>query len=270
MAEEHTIAKPSGECCLKGYIHGGEKARGTFETVSNIETYVSEPPAEKANGHVLFYFPDIWGMFNNGLLVMDAFADAGYRVFGIDYFRGDPVWKHRKDGDDESDLDFDFEAWKARHKAFADENLPLWIDEVKARHGRPDTRYACVGYCFGAPYVCDQLSASGGCDAGAFAHPAFLEDRHIRDLEKPLFLSCSYVDHCFETEERNRTVDILEQEGKAYHLQLFSRVEHGFALRGNMDDPYEPPETATCKADCPVPKTVGVAEPDICIVGRQT
>jgi hypothetical protein len=27
-------------------------------------------------------------MFPNGLLVMDAFADAGYLVLGLDYFRG--------------------------------------------------------------------------------------------------------------------------------------------------------------------------------------
>jgi hypothetical protein len=86
-AEEQTLAKPSGDCCLKGYIHGGE-ARGTWKVISNVETYVSEPPEGKANGHILLYFPDVWGMFNNGFLVMDAFAEAGFRVFGIDYFRG--------------------------------------------------------------------------------------------------------------------------------------------------------------------------------------
>ena len=34
-------------------------------------------------------------------------------------------------------------------------------------------------------------------------------------------------------------MDILQGEGATYHYQLFSGVEHGFALRGNQDDPYE-------------------------------
>ena len=85
--DEEYLAKPSGQCCLKGTIHEG-KSRGTWETIAGVETYITKPPAGKANGHVLFYFPDVWGMFPNGLLVMDAFADAGYEVLGLDYFRG--------------------------------------------------------------------------------------------------------------------------------------------------------------------------------------
>ena len=81
------LAKPSGSCCLKGTIHEGE-SRGTWETFADVETYVSKPKPEKANGNILLYFPDVWGMFPNGLLVMDAFADAGYLVLGLDYFRG--------------------------------------------------------------------------------------------------------------------------------------------------------------------------------------
>lgn len=44
---------------------------------------------------VLLYFPDVWGIFTNGNLVMDAFADAGYTVLGIDYFRGVSRWCHQ-------------------------------------------------------------------------------------------------------------------------------------------------------------------------------
>ena len=56
---------------------------------------------------------------------------------------------------------------------------------------------------------------------------------------EPLFLSCAEVDHTFDTQSRRKAVDILQDEKKSYHLQLFSNVEHGFALRGNMEDPYE-------------------------------
>lgn len=100
------LAKPSGPCCLKGTIHEGEP-RGRMTTISGIETYISTPPEGKANGHILLYFPDVWGLFNNGLLIMDGFAEAGYLVLGLDYFRGvsvqkvslmallDLIWNHR-------------------------------------------------------------------------------------------------------------------------------------------------------------------------------
>lgn len=79
------LAKPSGACCLKGSIHNGD-ARGSFESVAGIETYVSRP--SNPNGNIVLYFADVFGMFKNGLLIMDAFADAGYLVLGLDYFQG--------------------------------------------------------------------------------------------------------------------------------------------------------------------------------------
>lgn len=87
MGADEYLAKPSGQCCLKGSIHEGEP-RGKFVDVAGVETYMMTPPEPKANGNILLYFPDVWGMFKNGLLVMDGFADAGYLVIGLDYFRG--------------------------------------------------------------------------------------------------------------------------------------------------------------------------------------
>lgn len=232
------LAKPSGACCLEGNIHSGNP-RGDFVNIADVETYVTKPPDAKANGHILLYFPDVWGVFPNGLLIMDGFADAGYLVVGLDYFRGDPVWKHRKHRlDKETEPDFDYEAWKKKHTAFANEAVPKWVDAVRQQYGKSDTKYAYVGYCFGAPYVCDQL-ASSLCAAGAFAHPAFLKEHHFKNLQRPLFMSCAEVDHTFDTESRNKAVDILIEGKKTYHLQLFSGVSHGFALRGNMEDAYE-------------------------------
>lgn len=36
-------------------------------------------------------------------------------------------------------------------------------------------------YCFGAPYVCDEL-AKETVTAGAFAHPAFLKEEHFTNV----------------------------------------------------------------------------------------
>lgn len=81
------LAKPSAECCLEGSLHHGEP-RGQRTLVADIDTYVARPSAERANGHILLYFPDVWGFFANGFLVMDGFADAGYLTVSLDYFRG--------------------------------------------------------------------------------------------------------------------------------------------------------------------------------------
>jgi hypothetical protein len=87
VSADKEIAKPSGECCLKGTIHEGNP-RGSTTSISGVETYVVEPPKDKGNGHVLLYFPDVFGFFTNGFLIMDGFADAGYLTLGMDYFRG--------------------------------------------------------------------------------------------------------------------------------------------------------------------------------------
>lgn len=86
------LAKPVGSCCLNGSIHEGEP-RGSYATIAGVETYIVAPPAGKSNNHILLYFPDVWGLFKNGLLVMDGYADAGYLVLGLDYFRGVSLFK---------------------------------------------------------------------------------------------------------------------------------------------------------------------------------
>lgn len=60
---------------------------------------------------------------------------------------------------------------------------------------------------------------------------------------EPLFLSCAETDHTFNVESRRRAVDILIQQKQPYQVQLFSGVQHGFALRGDMHNPYERKQT---------------------------
>lgn len=48
------------------------------------------------------------------------------------------------------------------------------------------------GYCFGAPFVMD-ICATDKVKAGAFAHPAFLNEEHFRNLKRSYF---SFYFHC--------------------------------------------------------------------------
>lgn len=89
----------------------------------------------------------------------------------------------------------------------------------------------------------DSISPAGSsepvCDVGAFAHPAFLKEHHFRNITKPLVLSCAEDDFTFPTEFRNKAMDMLIEDKKQYHLQVFQGVAHGFALRCDLSKPYE-------------------------------
>jgi hypothetical protein len=87
MSSDKVLAGPSAACCLRGTIHTGLPS-GTISEIAGVQTYVATPPAGKANGNIVLYFPDVFGLFTNGQLIMDGFAEAGYLVFGPDYFRG--------------------------------------------------------------------------------------------------------------------------------------------------------------------------------------
>jgi dienelactone hydrolase len=107
--------------------------------------------------------------------------------------------------------------------------------------------------------VCNEL-AKGTVTAGAFAHPAFLKEHHFENIEsmcivprhrgrrrtlivwyfiEPLFLSCAEEDHTFDLPSRQRALAILRGGKKRYQYQLFSGVQHGFALRCDPKDPYQ-------------------------------
>jgi hypothetical protein len=91
---DRVLAKPSGECCLKAVQHTGDPA-GETVTISNIETYVSQPPEKSSNTgqqeyqRILLHYPDVHGpFFINNKLVSDYYASRG------------------KDGGDEGDLTY--------------------------------------------------------------------------------------------------------------------------------------------------------------------
>lgn len=51
----------------------------------------------------------------------------------------------------------------------------------------------------------------------------------------------------------------MQKEKKIYHYQLFAGVEHGFALRGDPEDPYQrkPNNQTTCVSLLIIPSRLG-------------
>lgn len=162
MAMDRVLAKPADLCCLKGHFHTGEPT-GSIEQIDGVDTYVAKPDPLTANGNVLLYFPDAFGLHINSFLMMDAFAACGYLTLGVDYFlrvrkftlrrsRILDLTKHQDAIGKYSatplyDPNFDFEAWKNKHLQRSEEIADKWVQNVKAKYGKSESvKFACVGY----------------------------------------------------------------------------------------------------------------------------
>lgn len=76
------LAKPSGDCCLKGSLHDGEP-RGRYEEVSGVNTYISAPSAAKDNGNIVLYFPDVFGFVSSASCSNKSVPASCDRRFGM-------------------------------------------------------------------------------------------------------------------------------------------------------------------------------------------
>jgi len=88
---DHVLAKPVELCCLRGDFHHGE-ATGSIIQIDGIDTYKAIPDPKLANGNVLLFFPDAFGLHLRSQLTMDAYAACGYLALGVDYFLGVRGW----------------------------------------------------------------------------------------------------------------------------------------------------------------------------------
>ncbi|KAJ6510712.1 Alpha/Beta hydrolase protein [Mycena sanguinolenta] len=227
-----TIAHPYCDNCFTGVKHSGN-AVGKSVTIANVPTYVSEPPptttASAGPKKVVLFFSDVYGPFYlNNQLLQDYFASQGFFVLGIDYFLGDASYKHTEEG-------FDFIAWANASRVTAEKITPKWLEEVREQYGA-DSKYCAVGYCFGGPFVMN-LAGTNDIVAAAFAHPGWLTEDHFKNLKHPLLMSCAESDFTFPTDLRRRAEDILVENKAQYQIQVFSGVQHGFAVRGDPQNP---------------------------------
>ncbi|KZT37542.1 alpha/beta-hydrolase [Sistotremastrum suecicum HHB10207 ss-3] len=243
-ATNKTLAGPIGNCCIQGFKHEGTPV-GQKIHIGGMDTYISYPPNWSSDGpkKIIFAFPDVFGTFYvNNDLVLDHFASLGFLVIAPDYFQGDSVTKYvvsEVGTDVVTKPGFDLNTWVAPHIKFAKQAVPIWIKAVRAEFDAPGTQWATIGYCFGAPFVLDLLAEDDAVVAGAFAHPAFLDEDHFRNIKKPLYMAVPDVDELYPAESRHITEEILTKKGHKYVSQIFGAVRHGFSTKANLAVPYE-------------------------------
>ncbi|KAI0696879.1 alpha/beta-hydrolase [Cerioporus squamosus] len=198
------LAGPCGDCCARTVQHSGV-ARGTVEQYAGAE--------------VILFFADVFGaLYINSKLAMDYWAAHGYLVLGVDYFEGDSRATH------EGKPGWNVDEWVQPYRMSAARITPPWINAVRERYG----------YCFGAPFVMDLL-AKDWVTAGAFAHPAFLNEDHFRNIKRPLLLSSPEDDFTFPHAARRCAEDILVEQGATYFIQIFGGARHGYATRADPE-----------------------------------
>jgi len=56
----------------------------------------------------------------------------------------------------------------------------------------------------------------------------------VKAIEGPFSISAAETDDLFPVEKRAETEQILKEIGATYQINIFSGVEHGFAVRGDM------------------------------------
>lgn len=97
-------------------------------------------------------------------------------------------------------------------------------------------KIGAVGYCFGGKYVVRHLLPDKGkIDAGYTAHPSFVEVDELKAIKGPLAISAAEVDAIFPAEKRHETEAILKDLGVPYQVNLYGGVQHGFAVRGDLN-----------------------------------
>ncbi|KAG5984812.1 hypothetical protein E4U55_003030 [Claviceps digitariae] len=227
-----------GRCCSLGSLFEGTPKGKTVKINDTIEAYVATPPEGSRvdkHGHGIIYLPDVIGIWQNSKLMADLFAEHGYTTVVLDLFNGDPITLNRPDG-------FDFMKWLTEGSDGKNPHTPPHVDPIveagiKYIKGLGVTKLGAVGYCFGAKYVVRHYKH--GIDAGFVAHPSFVDEDELAAITGPLSIAAAETDTIFPAENRHKSEEILKATKLPYQINLFSGVEHGFAVRGDLKNKTE-------------------------------
>ncbi|KAK9236256.1 alpha/beta-hydrolase [Lipomyces kononenkoae] len=261
---------PSCQECIKGTIHKGQPL-GKEEMVHGLNTYVI---GNRTNPRgIIVVYTDIFGLpLPNNRLIADAYAKSGeWLVYLPDFFEGDPVPLKIADvvlpvdATKQSTLSKytgilaglpSFMMWKTRHKEA--HTTKICMDFLEAlRRGTPKSqKIGMAGFCWGGTYAIraglesHMIEIDGEkmplVDAVVAMHPSRLAiPDDIETLVVPVSYGWGLEDFYVKIEQKGEVEKVhaaaKEAGRKVPEMQhkVYKPGRHGFAVRGNPDDPQE-------------------------------
>ncbi|KIX92447.1 uncharacterized protein Z520_11767 [Fonsecaea multimorphosa CBS 102226] len=261
---------PLHEECIKGTIHEGQP-QGTEEEIHGLNTYVvgnrNNPRA------ILVVYSDIFGLLlPNNKLIADAYATSGqYLVYLPDFFKGDPV--PLKTADVLLPVDAKKQStlakytgllarapnlvmWMQRHKEGPSNKVCMDFLQALRRSTSASQKIGMVGFCWGGKYAIraglesNMIEVDGKkvplVDAVAALHPSHLTLPHdVEALVVPVTIGWGVEDQGVSFETKAKVEDIHARAKAAGRKmpevvhKVYKPGRHGFAVRGNPDDPEE-------------------------------
>ncbi|WWD22534.1 hypothetical protein CI109_107027 [Kwoniella shandongensis] len=262
MASEQTEVSP---CCVTGHIHSGTPL-GSNQILHGLNTYVSnsKPPTEAgAKQNVVILLHDIFGAdLVNTKLVADEYAGRGWKVLLPDVFEGDAVdianlnaiVPNNKYADESTVATKAADGvkaaaalgpWLIKHREAV--SRPLIENFVAGVRADPSTgKIAAVGYCWGGRYVAllAHDDSPARIDVGVSTHPSFMVADDLKPITKvPIAIYKGGKDAMVTDDGLKEFEGILrEQLGDKVETKIYPKGVHGFAVRGDMEDPTEKAE----------------------------
>ncbi|KAF2725637.1 hypothetical protein K431DRAFT_290742 [Polychaeton citri CBS 116435] len=256
--------------CIRGTIHQG-KPQGIEEMVHGLNTYVignrTNPRA------VIVIYSDVFGLpLPNNKLIADAYAKSGeYLVYLPDFFEGDPVPLKTADVllpvNAAAQSTFakytgmlamlpSFAMWMTRHKEAATHKVCMDFLQKLRKATPASMKIGMVGFCWGGKYAIraaqevNMTEVEGTkmplVDAVVALHPSHVAvPGDVEGLVVPVSYAWGVEDQgvSFETKAKIENVhgNIVKAGGNVPEMQhnVYRPGRHGFAVRGNPDDPQE-------------------------------
>jgi dienelactone hydrolase len=254
----------------QGSIHKGLPL-GKEELIHGLNTYVIGNRT-KPRGIIVIY-SDVFGLpLPNNKLIADAYAKSGeWLVYLPDFFQGDPVPLKVADllipVDAANQSTFakytgllasapSFIMWMTRHKQVPTDNVCMDFLRALRRATPRNQKIGMAGFCWGGKYALraglesNMIEINGGkvplVDAVVVLHPSnltFPDD--VEDLVVPVSYGWGVEDSEVKFEQKGKTEEIHAKAKAAgrkvpeMEHKVYKPGRHGFAVRGNPDDPLE-------------------------------
>ena len=244
---------------------------GKEETIHGLNTYVV---GNRTNPRgIIVIYSDVFGLLlPNNKIIADAYAKSGeWLIYLPDFFQGDPVPLKVADVlipvDAAKQSTFSkytgmlasapsFVMWMSRHKEAPTNKVCMDFLQALRRATPRNQKIGIAGYCWGGRYAIRSglesniIELDGKkvplVDAVVAMHPSNLAlPQDVEALVVPTSIGWGVEDQGVKFEQKGKTEEIHSKaKGSGRKLpeiehKVYKPGRHGFAVRGNPDDPQE-------------------------------